>query len=128
MGCTISKNRNPSYGDSQNLALFVDVVRTAGASNVQLEVLDSDRLTESDEERFLGDIRMIPPQIRGRVRSGGGRTLPITGSSKLNHSIPILLIYDGPRPVDVFPKDLMGVKHDLNSAFKPPNSIGHTWR
>jgi hypothetical protein len=99
----------------------VDLVkRNAGASNVQLEVHDSDRLTKSDEERILGDIRMIPPQIRGQVRTGGGRTLPITGGSKLNHSIAILIIYDGTKPVDVFPKDMMGVKYDLNSAFKTP--------
>src|SRR6266581_8204193 len=99
----------------------VDLVKTnAGASNVRLEVLDADRLTSSDEERFLEDIRLIPPQVRGQVRSGGGRTLPISGSSKLNRSIPILIFYDGTKPVDVYPKDLMGVKHDLNSAFRTP--------
>ncbi len=104
---------------------FKDVVnlvkRNAGVSNIELEVHDADRLTSSDEERFLEDVRMIPPQIRGQVRSGGGRTLPITGSSKLNHSIPILIVYDGIKPVDVYPKDLMGVKHDLSSAFKIPS-------
>ncbi len=103
------------------------VTRNAGASNVRIEVHDADRLTLSDEERFLDDIRMIPPQIRGQVRSGGGRTLPITGSGKLSHSIPVLVIYDGIKPVDVYPKDLMGVKYDLNSAFKtasPSDTLG----
>src|SRR6266581_4764078 len=106
----------------------VDLVKTnAGASNVRLEVLDADRLTSSDEERFLEDIRLIPPQVRGQVRSGGGRTLPISGSSKLNRSIPILIVYEGIKPVDVYPKDLMGVKYDLNSAFKtasPSDTLG----
>ena len=106
----------------------VDLVKTnAGASNVRLEVLDADRLTSSDEERFLEDIRLIPPQVRGQVRSGGGRTLPISGSSKLNRSIPILIVYDGVKPVDVYPKDLMGVKYDLSSAFKtasPSDTLG----
>jgi RecB family endonuclease NucS len=70
---------------------------------------------------------MVPPQVRGQVKSGGGRTLPISGSSKLNHSIPILIVYDGIKPVDVYPKDLMGVKYDLNSAFKtarPSDTLG----
>ena len=106
----------------------VDLVKTnAGASNVRLEVLDADRLTSSDEERFLEDIRLIPPQVRGQVRSGGGRTLPISGSSKLNRSIPILIVYDGVKPVDVYPKDLMVVKYDLSSAFKtasPSDTLG----
>jgi endonuclease NucS-like protein len=101
---------------------IVDAVKAnADASNVQLEVHDADRLTKSDENRFLDDIRIVPPQVRGQVRSGRGRTLPITGTSKLNHSIPILIVYDGIKPVDVYPKDLMGVKHDLDSAFKTPS-------
>src|SRR3989442_15484694 len=101
---------------------IVDLVkRNAGASNVRLEVHDADRLTSSDEERFLEDIRMIPPQVRGQVRSGGGRTLPISGSSKLNHSIPILIVYDGNRPIDVYPKDLMGIKYELSSALNSDN-------
>ena len=45
---------------------FKDIVdqakANAGASKVQLEVHDADRLTSSDEEQFLEDIRMIPPQ------------------------------------------------------------------
>src|SRR5690242_7626066 len=77
---------------------FKDVVNSvkmnAAASNVQLEVHDADRLTKSDEDRFLDDIRLIPPQTRGQVRTGGGRTLPITGSGKLSRSIPILIVYD----------------------------------
>ncbi len=98
------------------------VTRNAGAAGIRLEVHDVDRLTSSDEERFLADIRLIPPQTRGQVRSGGGRTLPISGSSKLNHSIPILIVYNGNRPIDVFPKDLMGIKYDLSSAFKIPTT------
>jgi len=105
---------------------FKDVVdsvrRNAGAATIELEVHDADRLASSDEERFLSDIRLIPPQTRGQVKSGGGRTLPISGSSKLNHTIPILIVYDGIKPIDVYPKDLMGVKYDLSSAFKTPTA------
>jgi hypothetical protein len=90
------------------------VTRDAGAANVQLKVLDAERLSSSDQDRFLTDIRSIPPQTRGQVRSGKGRTLPISGSSKLNLSIPILIFYDGEKAVDVYPKDM----YDLSSAFK----------
>lgn len=101
---------------------FKDVVdmikRNAELSGVQVEILDTDRLLKTDEERFLDDIRLVPPQIRGQVKSGGGRTLPISGSGQLNRSIPILIVYEGTKPINVFPKDLMGVKHELSSAFK----------
>jgi hypothetical protein len=107
---------------------MVDLVRrNADASNVQLEVCDADRLLKTDEDRFLDDIRLVPPQIRGQVKSGRGRTLPISGSGQLNRSIPILIVYEGTRPADVFPKDLMGVKYDLGSAFKnasPSDTLG----
>ncbi len=98
------------------------VTKNASAAGIQLDVHDADRLSSSDEERFLADIRLIPPQTRGQVKSGGGRTLPSSGSSKLNHTIPILIVYDGNRPIDVYPKDLMGIKYDLSSAFKTPTT------
>ena len=103
------------------------VKKNASTAGIDLEIVDADRITSDDEKRFLDDIRLIPPQIRGQVKSGGGRTLPISGSTQLNRSIPILIIYDGPRPIDVYPKDLMGVKYDLGSAFKsalPSEALG----
>jgi len=98
------------------------VTKKAKAAKLQLEVHNSDQLSATDEERFLADIRLIPPQTRGQVRSGGGRTLPISGSSKLNRTIPVLILYQSSKPVDVYPKDLMGVKYDLESAFKTPTT------
>jgi len=103
------------------------VKRNASTAGIDLEIVDADRVTSDDEKRFLDDIRVIPPQIRGQVKSGGGRTLPISGSTQLNRSIPILIIYEGRRPIDVYPKDLMGVKYDLSSAFKsvlPSEALG----
>ena len=41
------------------------VTRNASAASIELEVHDADRLASSDEERFLSDIRLIPPQTRG---------------------------------------------------------------
>ncbi len=98
--------------------------RKASENNSTLEVCDTRSLTSSDEERFLNDIRTIPPQVHGQVKSGGGRTLPISHSGKLNRSIPILIFYDGPKPVDVYPKDLKGIMYDLGSAFNNPGAAG----
>ena len=103
------------------------VKRHTSTNGIDLEIVDAERITSDDEKRFLDDIRVIPPQIRGQVKSGGGRTLPISGSTQLNRSIPILIIYDGTTPIDVYPKDLMGIKYDLNSAFKsvlPSEALG----
>ncbi len=96
--------------------------RKVSENSHTLEVFDTRSLTASDEERFLTDIRIIPPQVHGQVKSGGGRTLPISNSGRLNRSIPILIFYDGPKPIDVYPKDLKGVRYDLGSAFKNPGA------
>ena len=89
-------------------------------NNCAFEVHDTLNLTPLDEGHFLNDIRNIPPQVHGQVRSGGGRILPISNSGKLNRTIPILIFYDGPRPVDVYPKNLRGIIPDLVSVFKNP--------
>ena len=125
MGSKVRLIYSASKLDFKEIADLVE--RNAGASKAQFEVYDTDRLTKSDEDGFLDDIRLVPPQVRGQIRSGGGRTLPISGSSKLNRSIPILIVYEGTKPVDVYPKDLMGVKYDLSSAFKnasPSDTLG----
>jgi hypothetical protein len=124
-----SKARLIYSASKQDFKEVVDLAkRDADASKIQLDVIDTDRLLKSDEDTLLDDIRLVPSQVRGQVKSGGGRTLPISGSTKLNRSIPIIIIYEGSRPVDVYPKDLMGVKYNLNSAFKTPKVIGYTWR
>src|SRR2546422_2502348 len=64
------------------------VKRSASTGGIDLEIVDADRVTSDDEKRFLDDIRVIPPQIRGQVKSGGGRTLPISGTTQLNRSGP----------------------------------------
>ncbi len=105
---------------------FQQVVEQTGTraseSNDSFEAYDTRNSTPFDEERFLNDIRLIPPQVHGQVRSGGGRTLPISGSGKLNRSIPILIFYNGSKPIDVYPKDLKGIKYDLSSAFDNPGA------
>ncbi len=103
---------------------FQDIVeRTrskASGNDIVFEVYDAQELASADEGRFLADIRTIPPQLRGQVKSGGGRTLPISNSGRLNRLIPILIFYEGSKPVDVYPKDIMGVLRDVSRAFKTP--------
>jgi len=100
-----------------------ETVSRALENNYTHEVRDMRTLTISDEERFMNDIRMIPSQIRGRVKSGGGRTLPFSNLGNLNRSIPILIFYDGPKPVDVYPKEIKGIVPDLESVFKETGAI-----
>ena len=99
---------------------IVEQTRKSASDDYIVEVRDSLQLTLEDEQRFLGDIRAIPPQLRGQVRSGRERTLPITHSGKLSRSIPILIFYDGSTPVNVYPKVLMGIMNDFHAAFKTP--------
>ncbi|WXG43985.1 MAG: endonuclease NucS domain-containing protein [Promethearchaeati archaeon SRVP18_Atabeyarchaeia-1] len=76
--------------------------------NIRVEVIDVSALTDVQRERITADIRTIPPQTRGRVVSGGGMTLALSGSKNLNLSnTPILVVRDSSdRPVAVFPHAL----------------------
>ncbi len=94
----------------------------ASENDIVFEIYDAEQLAFADEERFLTDIRAIPPQVRGQVKSGGGRTLPISNSGRLNRSIPILIFYRGLKPIDVYPKDLKGIMPDLGSVFTNPGA------
>jgi hypothetical protein len=96
--------------------------RKASENKYTFELQDTRTLASSDEEHFLNAIRTIPPQVHGQVKSGGGRILPISNSGRLNRSIPILIFYDGSKPVDVYPKDLKGIMYDLGSAFNNPGA------
>ncbi len=93
----------------------------ATIEKIQLELVDLESLGPTEEDRYLQDIRLILPQIKGQVRSGRGRTLPISGSGKLNRATPVLIFYNGSIPLDVYPKSLLGVEFGLDSAF---NAIG----
>lgn len=99
---------------------IVEQTKERAGNDYMVEVRDSLQLSPEEEQRFLDDIRAIPPQIRGQVKSGRERTLPISHSGKLSRSITTLIFYEGPRPTDVYPKVLMGVMYDVSAAFKTP--------
>jgi hypothetical protein len=72
------------------------------------EIVNVSSLTEAQKEKIATDIRAIPPQVRGRVVSGGGMTLALSRTKNLNFdNTPILLIRDdSDKPIAVFPHAL----------------------
>ena len=89
---------------------------------VTVKVVDASQLTETDQEKIAAEIRAIPPQVRGRVVSGGGMILALSHAKNLNFdNTPILIIRDNlERPVAVFPHALEekveGVEDHLRDA------------
>lgn len=71
---------------------------------IEVEELEASKIGPEDAERIKSDMRSIPPQIRGRIASSGGRPLPLSGKRNLNlGNTPILLLYRGREPIDVYP-------------------------
>jgi len=76
---------------------------------VRISYLEKQLLSDRQMKKVLEEIRRIKPQSRGSVVASGGRSLPISGSKKLNlQNTPVLLVRetDGEidsRPIYVFP-------------------------
>jgi len=93
--------------------VWVVVIRGPGYREV-LEVLRSKGVSFQlvdplvvDEEDVVKEIRALPPQVRGKVRYGRGRPLPITRSGRLNTgNTAIVLVYRDGKLLDVYPKQL----------------------
>jgi hypothetical protein len=67
-----------------------------------------------DESGVLNELRSIPPQKRGRIRSGRGRVLPISHGGRLNLvNTPVALLRENGRITDVYPKELEGRTYSL---------------
>ncbi len=78
---------------------------------MEVEELEASRLGPDEAERIKSDMRSIPPQIRGRIVSSGGRPLPLSGKKNLNlRNTPILLLYREGEPIDVYPH-LLGASY-----------------
>jgi Holliday junction resolvase-like predicted endonuclease len=75
---------------------------------IKVEVVDVSSLTDVQREKIAAEIRTIPPQTRGRVVSGGGITLALSGTKNLNVvNTPILIVKDSSdRPLAIFPHAL----------------------
>ncbi|MDA4111913.1 MAG: endonuclease NucS [Thaumarchaeota archaeon] len=77
--------------------------------HVKIVLRDSLNLSREQMERAVDDIRRIKPQSRGSVVASGGKTLPISGSKKLNlQNTPVILVTESngsgdSKPIYVFP-------------------------
>lgn len=59
---------------------------------------------QTEVERVKGDIRSIPPQVRGKIVSAGNVVLPLSRNKNLNSkNTPILMLCRDDRPVNVYP-------------------------
>lgn len=60
-----------------------------------------------DEKKIVNEVRALPPQIRGKIRYGKGKPLPLTRKGRLNYvNTSIVLIYKNSKLIDVYPKQL----------------------
>jgi hypothetical protein len=67
-----------------------------------------------NESNVLNELRSIPPQTRGRIRSGRGRVLPISHGGRLNLvNTPVIMVLEHGRATDVYPKELEGKVYSL---------------
>jgi hypothetical protein len=91
-----------------------------------VEIVNASSLTEAQKEKIAADIRAIPPQVRGRVVSGGGMTLALSRTKNLNFdNTPILLIRDNSdRPIAVFPHALEQKVESAEDHIKKALDIG----
>jgi len=87
--------RGPSYEE---------VVKEITSKGISFHLVDSSII---NEEELIREIRGLPPQIRGKIRYGKGKPLPLTRGGRLNYvNTAILLIYENDRLIDVYPKQL----------------------
>jgi len=72
--------------------------------NIPCHEFDIGVFSADEQTGLADDIRSIPPQVRGRIVSSRGKTLPLSGSKLLNlENTPIVLLRENERAVDVFP-------------------------
>jgi len=87
---------------------YEKVVAELEARNADYQVLEPEDL---DEEKLVDELRLLPPQVRGRIRYGKGKPLPLSRRGRLNViNTCILLVYEGGKLVDVYPK-MMGRRY-----------------
>ena len=78
---------------------------------IGIEELEASRIGPAEAEAIRSEMRSIPPQIRGRIVTSGGRPLPLSRNKNLNlGNTPILILYRGKTPIDVYPH-LLGASY-----------------
>ena len=84
--------------------------------DLNYEIIKSSELDGNKAEKIKSEIRMIPPQIRGKIVSSRNYILPLSGSKNLNlKNTPILLLCRNDLPLNVFPHLLGMTYHSIES-------------
>jgi hypothetical protein len=93
-----------------SLNAIVDEVTKLESRYVKVTFSERKSLSGPQIEKAVDDIRRIKPQSRGSVVASGGKTMPISGSKKLNlQNTPVILVKEtngseaDSKPVYVFP-------------------------
>jgi hypothetical protein len=108
--------RNTSY--EAGLNAIRDKVRAISVKwKTEFEEIDVDKLSVEEMCQLIGDIRSIPPQVRGRIVSSRGKVLPLSGSKLLNvANTPILVLRQNSTAISVFPHLLGATYFDIESS------------
>ena len=83
---------------------------------VSYKIVDGSQLSSEEKDELAATLRRISNKKRIRVRSSGGGILPISRSGAVNFgNIPILLVLEDERPIDVYPHEAgaKGQKFDV---------------
>lgn len=93
-----------------SLNSVVDEVSKLESRFVKVTLSERKTMSKPQTEKAVDDIRRIKPQSRGSVVASGGKTMPISGSKKLNlQNTPVILVKEtngsevDSKPVYVFP-------------------------
>jgi hypothetical protein len=106
---------------TNEVQLLLELCRTKGISVDIIGQSDA----RFDEQAALAAIRSIAPQVRGRVKSGRGYSLPLSNSGRLSlGNTPVAIVYSSGIPVDVYPKFRMGRYYKLTDLFLSPKRLG----
>jgi hypothetical protein len=99
---------SPSFA-AKDLDEILSGLSRLESSGVRVVYLEKPPLSDVQMGKAVEEIRRIKPQSRGSVVASGGRSLPISGSKKLNlQNTPVLLVREGHderdlKPTFVFP-------------------------
>ncbi|MFI5422203.1 MAG: hypothetical protein ACHQ1H_14660, partial [Nitrososphaerales archaeon] len=93
-----------------SLDTILDEVSKLESRFVKITLSERKMISTPQNEKAVDDIRRIKPQSRGSVVAAGGKTMPISGSKKLNiRNTPVILVKEtngseaDSKPVYVFP-------------------------
>lgn len=72
-----------------------------------------------NEEKIILEIRALPPQVRGKIRYGRGKPLPLSRSGRLNYkNTSIILVYENGKLIDVYPKMIGSRYYSIKDGLK----------